>query len=318
MVFNALSAVLMVLIIIAIGYFVAARGWANDSVTSFTSNFIVNITMPCTILVTFLGISDEVLKDSWMYIAAAFIGVIVTFCIGKAVAKAAKVHKTRRGVFTDMFSFSNSIFMGLPVALAIFGEGAVIYAIFYYIGNTVLMNSIGIIELERDSRLINGGKSGSSLKLIASSLLKPPLIAVAIGIVLSLAGVTDAVMPDFITSALRYTGNITSPLALVFVGMVLHRTGLSCIKRMDRELSLSLVGRFVVSPLVMFFVTLAMGLPALPSHIMVVQTGLPVMVSVSIYAENIGADTDFAARGIVVSTLLSFISIPLYIALMGV
>ena len=317
MILNALSAVLMVFIIMAVGYFMGKGGWAGPEVTSFISKFITNITVPFTIVYTFISsIPGKELAGSWAYIAASFISIIIAVVIGKLVARAAKVDAKRRGIFICLFAFSNSIFIGLPIATAIFGEGALLYAIYYYVANTVMMNSLGVIELERDRCAIQGDSSGTSARLVVKSLLKPPLLAAVAGIALSLLGVTEDMLPDFLTSALRYVGNITSPLALIFVGMALHRMGISCIKRIDKPLALSLVGRFIVSPLTMILATALFGIHGQPAHILTIQMSLPAMISISIYSENIGADTDFAARGIVVSTLLSFVTIPLYILIL--
>ena len=48
----------------------------------------------------------------------------------------ARVPANRRGVFISMFAFSNSVFIGVPVSTALFGEEAVGFALLYYIANT--------------------------------------------------------------------------------------------------------------------------------------------------------------------------------------
>ena len=58
-----------------------------------------------------------------------------------------------------------------------------------------------------------------------------------------------------------------------------------------------------------------MGLPAFPSEVLTIQMSLPAMVTTTIFAEISGADTELAARGVAVTTLLSFLTIPIYILL---
>ena len=316
MVFDALQAVLMIIVIMAFGFFCGWRKWAGPQVTSFISKLILNITLPCTGMMSFVNYLDaETIKDSWLYIVAAFVAILIMYFLAKIVARAAKIKKTQRGVFITLFAFSNSIYVGLPVATAIFGEPGIVFAMFYFVANTTLMNSIGMMEIAADGREIADEATHTHHKMnFFKILFQPPLIGVIIGVVLVMLNVQ---LPSFLSMALTYTGNITSPLALIFIGIVLQRTGLSCIRRFDRGISWSLVGRFVLSPLIMFFVAQLFGLGQFPTSVLVVQMGLPAMVATSIFAEATGADTEFAARGVAITTLVSFVTIPIYIALLG-
>ncbi len=316
MIYEAIQAILMVVIIIAIGYFVAHKGWAGESVTSFISKLIINITLPCTAITAFVGnFTSDTITQAWMYIVAAFAAIGIAFAISKLVIKLAKIEKTQRGVFTALFAFSNSVYIGLPVATAIFGESAVVFALFYYVANTTFMNSIGFIGVARDGMEIAcTTQKCVRAKDLLKKIFQPPIIAVIIGFVLVLANVQ---LPPFLSSALTYTGNITSPLALIFVGIILRRTGISCLKQIDKKMTLVLIGRFLISPLAMLLMAFCFGMPEFPTQIFVVQTSLPAMVGIAIFAEALGADTAFAAKGVAITTLFSFITIPLYVLLMA-
>lgn len=311
----------MVVVIIAVGYFVSYKGWANKSVTGFISKLIVNITLPATAVMAFFNsFTVDTLAASWVYIAASFAAIGALYALSKLVAKIAKIKKTQRGVFTALFSFSNSVYIGLPVATAIFGQNALVFALFYYMANTTFMNSVGFVEIARDGMQIACIEDGAGSlpkkcftgKQIVKKVFQPPMIAVIVGFLLVLLRIE---LPDFLSSALTYIGDITSPLALLFVGMILHRAGISCLKKIDRGISLSLLGRFVAAPLIMLAVAALFGLPKLPTEVLVVQMSLPAMVATAIFAEISHADTEFATKGVAVTTLLSFAAIPAYILL---
>ncbi|BDF59785.1 malate transporter [Christensenellaceae bacterium] len=319
MVLDALQAVLMVVIIIAVGYFISYKGWANKSVTGFISKLIVNITLPATAVMAFLNsFTVEKIAGSWVYIVASFAAIGALYALSKLVARVAKIKKTQRGVFGALFSFSNSVYIGLPVATAIFGQDALVFALFYYMANTTFMNSVGYVEIARDGMEIACAANKSvpakcfTGKQIVKKIFQPPLIAVIVGFLLVLLRVE---LPVFLSSALTYIGDITSPLALLFVGMILQRAGFSCLKKIDRGISLSIVGRFVAAPFIMLLVATLLGLPDFPTEVLIVQMSLPAMVATAIFAEISGADTEFATKSIAVTTLLSFITIPLYIFL---
>lgn len=317
MIFNSFQAVLMVLALIAVGYLVARLGWAGNSVQAFLPKFITNITLPATVVANIAGsLSRDDLPQAGSYLLAAVIAMGLAYVLGYAVAKAARIDKSRHGVFSVIFSLSNAGFMGLPVAMAIFGDEGMIFAIFYFVANAAFMNSIGYIGIERDGEKMSGEtqkKKGGILKQV----LTPPLIAVILSFVLVLADATTDKWPEFLSSSVSMLGDITSPLALIFVGIALNTAGLSCIKRIDKPLSIALLGRFIISPLIMYLVALLFGFSPYATGVLVVQTGLPAMVATTIFAKSAGADMDLAARGVVVSTLLSFISIPVYIAILG-
>lgn len=317
MFFEAIQAVLMVIVIIAVGYFVSYKGWAGKAVTSFISKFIVNVALPCTAVSAFLSrFTAESLMVSWQYILASFVAIGVVYAFAKLVIKLAKIDKTRRGVFTALFSYSNAVYIGLPVATAIFGQNALVFALFYYVANTTFMNSVGFVEIARDGAERACDNKGVCFgpKDILKKVFSPPLIAVIVGFALVMLNVK---LPAFLDSAIAGVGSVTSPLALVFVGMIVQRTGLSCIKKLDKGISWALVGRFVLAPVVMFVVAGLFGLSRMGTEVLIVQMSLPAMVSAAIFAELANADTEFAARGVVITTLLSFVTIPVYILLMN-
>ena len=58
-------------------------------------------------------------------------------------------------------------------------------------------------------------------------------------------------VPDFATSTLTYIGNIVTPLSLIYIGIVLAKAGLKSI-HFDQDTIVTLVGRFILAPIVMF------------------------------------------------------------------
>ena len=362
MILGAVGSVLMIIILISFGYFAAYSGWVSKGTSLFITKLIINITLPCTILNSFLtNFTRSELLASGKYILVAFLGVLAFYLIGLAVSRIAKIEKGRRGVFTALFSFSNSVFIGFPVALAIFGEKGMIFAIFYFFANTTCFNTLGYLQIAGDGVTIRKKRLTDPLYLAEAScsvegpvmdgiprenagivcspeqtlyetesdvldvppretaasmikrVLQPPVIAVFTAIVLVLLGVR---LPDFANSTLTYAGGITSPLSLIFVGIIVHRVGFKTL-RFQKGLPLVMVGRFILAPLVMLGAALAFGIDSFATQVFVVQMALPCMVTVVIYAEACGADSGYATRGMVLSTLLSLIMLPILVILFG-
>ena len=341
MIFGAIQSILMIIILISFGYFTAYKGWVSKGTPKFITRLIINITLPCTILNSFLtNFTAQELGSSGIYILTAFAGVLAIYFVGLAAARIVKIERRRRGVFTALFSFSNSVFIGFPVALAIFGEKAMIFAIFYFFANTTCFNSLGYLQIAADGEYIrqeklkgtdvpeNGSVKeglygdgnaalGAPRRETALSIIKrvmqPPIFALIAAIILVLA---NAKLPVFVSSTLSYAGGITSPLSLIFVGMILHRVGFKSL-RFEKGLPLVMAGRFLFAPLVMFGLSFLFGTDSFAAQVFVVQMALPCMVTAVIYAEACGADSGYATRGMVLSTLLSLIILPILVIVFG-
>lgn len=344
MIQGAIGSVIMILILISFGYFAAFRGWVSNGTSRFITKLVVNITLPCTILNSFLNnFTGAELLSSGTYILVAFTAVFLFLLIGMLFCRIVKIEKERRGVFTALFSFSNSVFVGFPVALAIFGEKGMIFAIFYFFANTTCFNTLAYLLISRDGEIIRnknavlaatGAESGgvamqtdfadigdedprqpqkSTASAMVKRVLQPPVVTIFAAIILVLLGIK---LPDFVNSAITITSGITSPLSLIFVGTILHRVGVKSLK-FEKGLTWVMIGRFILAPLTMLGVTLLFGIGTFPSHVFITQMALPVMVNAVIYAEACGADSSFATRGMVLSTLLSLIMLPILVILFG-
>lgn len=81
-----------------------------------------------------------------------------------------------------MFAFSNTIFIGLPVCQALFGDSSIPYALFYYMGNTTLVWTIGIYFVQKDNPEAENQKF--SLASTLKKILSPGIVSFAIGFLL--------------------------------------------------------------------------------------------------------------------------------------
>lgn len=315
MVFDALQAVLMVVILVAVGYFVGKSRRDNSSVISFLSKLIINVTMPCTVIGSFLGMSDDSeFGRLWLFFFAGILGMGAAYAVAKIFVKIFKIKRTQSGVFSSLFALSNAGFMGLPVASALFGETGMPPALFYFIANAVMVNSVGYIDISADGFAVRGEKGKREAADIIKRLASPPIIAVALAFILISC---KAQLPAFLDMSIGYLGDLTSPLALLFLGMVLYRTGFGCLKHMDKKTAFVLIGRFILSPVIMIIICIFMDFGNYDTNVLTVQSSLPSIVAAAIYSEAAGADTDFAAQGVVITTLISFATIPIYVAILS-
>jgi predicted permease len=115
-------------------------------------------------------------------------------------------------------------------------------------------------------------------------------------------------------SSLKYMAALTTPLAMLVIGEGLY---LGALRRVNREIVLVLLARFILAPLFIFLLFTTMDLPALMKKVFLVTAGMPVMTQITLIAKAYGADHESAGITATVTTAVSLIAIPVYMILFG-
>ena len=134
--------------------------------------------------------------------------VALTFVLAIGLAKLARIQRRHFGLFCASVSNSNTIFVGIPVNLALFGENSIPYVLLYYAASTVFFWTIGLYSITCD---ITEKKKDIPLRVRLGQVLSPPLMGFMTGVALTLLGVE---LPEFLQDVARSLGNLTTPLAM--------------------------------------------------------------------------------------------------------
>ena len=310
--FNAVSASLVLLLLMAVGYFMGRVGWMTAGEKRFVSKYIVNIAVPCNCITGLLNNLDHnSLLQAGVMVLFAMLGVAVTLLISIVLAQLLRLPRERWGVFVAMAAFSNTLFVGLPVSTQLFGDACIPYVMMYYLANTTFVQSAGIVLIERSGT--KGGGKTSPLAFARELLTKPPIVTVIFSILLL---VLDLRLPEPIMTWAGYISQSVSPLALIYCGYIIFELGLKNLRLM-RGLPVMLLTRLGLAPVVCWFFCHLAGMSGLAMSVFVVESALPVVSQVPVLAGAYGADDKYAATGAVLSTLGSFISIPILMLVMG-
>ena len=217
------------------------------------------------------------------------------------MVKILKVKPGRRGTFINTVVNANTIFIGLPLNIALFGNESLPYFLVYYITNTVSTWAFGVILIENDNPEKNKTKRGFNWK----KLLPPPLLGFLVALVFLIFKIP---VPEFLHSAITYIGNIVTPLSLIYIGIVLSNAGLKSI-HFDKDTIFALFGRFIMSPCIMV-VLIILGakisgtMPALESKTYIIQASAPALAVLPILANESNGDVKYATNVVTTSTVL--------------
>lgn len=303
---NAFSSIFSIIIMIAIGYFLTKIEWMDKEGAQLLSKLVVNISLPALMINNLMSNFDKAkLLGLGKGLIVPFISIALSYLIGKLTIKFLKISPTRRGTFQSMFFVSNTIFIGLPVNLALFGDESVPYVLLYYIANTIFFWTIGVFEIGKDGTVETQNLlSKSTIKRIFS----PPLMGFILAIILILLSVP---MPSFLTDTCRYLGSLTTPLSMLFIGNTMYYIDLKEIN-FNKDIWGVLLGRFIVSPLLVVLLCMIFPLPPLMKNVFIIQAAMPVMTNTAIISRAYDADYKYAAIMITITTILSLFIIPIY------
>ncbi len=302
---TSIENIIPIIVLIILDYFLQVRGWFDDSFGGNLSKLIMNVAMPVSIFVSVLKylILDKLISLSGGMIytfGVCILGYIFAF----AAVKIFNVRSGCRGTMINTFVNANTIFIGLPLNIALFGDKATEYFLVYYIINTISTWTLGIYLMTTDSQV----QSKTTVSFDWKKLLPPPLIGFLVAIVFLLAKIP---VPQVMTKTLTYVGNIVTPLSLIYIGIVLAKAGLASVK-FDKDSVYALCGRFLIAPLLMMIVlkTIGTNLPDLEAQTFMLQSAVSSLAVMPILAHQGSGDVEYATNIVTLSTVLLVVVIP--------
>ena len=307
---RSISGILVILGMILVGFIIGEKGWFDDKSRGLLAKLVTQVALPCYMLYTITQrfTAADLLK---MLPALRFpaLSMVVLLGIATGVARIFAVRQDRRGLFISMFFNSNTIFVGLPINQALFGDASIPYVLIYYMCNTTFFWTLGTYLIQRDGE----GEAQFDLKTSLKKVFSPPLMGFLLGLVLVMLQIK---LPAFLASDLQYLGNLTTPLSMIFIGLSVSHVGVKQLV-LGKDQLLILLGRFLVAPLLMATIVYWTPLPSLMKQVFIIQSAMPVMTNAPVVARLYGADSDYAAVMVTETTLATMVVIPILMLLMA-
>lgn len=313
---HAFGSVFSVIVMICIGFALAKRGWFDANAGSMLSRIVITISLPAYMIANLMGGYDRATLLSMLPgLPIPFLAMGTAFLVAIASAIVFNVRTDRRGAFVSMFSLSNTIFIGLPVNLILFGESSLSYVLLYYIANTMLFWTAGVYGIARDGALMAGKPPPKPISIEGlRRILSPPFLGLLTAIILIMLQLR---LPHAALDFFKTLGSMTTPLSMLFIGIVISRVDWHRF-RLERDVVLVIIGRFLVAPLILIMMVRGTDLPLLMKQVFLVQSMMPVMTQTPILVGAHGADAEYAGIATSLSTVLSLAVIPLCMVLSGI
>ncbi|WP_412989540.1 AEC family transporter [Pediococcus siamensis] len=313
---TSVESIVTILLMMALGYLLRRIGWFDDNFSGSISKLIMNVALPASIFVSvmkYLTLHKLISLSSGLIYS--FGGVIIGYIVAWLAVKVLRVRPGRRGIFMNTVVNANTIFIGLPLNIALFGSVSLPYFLVYYVTNTVSTWAFGVFLISNDDPTKKKGEKASG-NFNWKKLLPPPLLGFLVALVWL---VLNLPVPEWANNTLTYVGNLVTPLSLIYIGIVLADAGLKSIK-FDKDTIFALLGRFVMSPivitlLIMWGASLGHAIPTMEMQTLIVQAAAPGLAVMPILANESHGDVEYATNLVTTSTILFIVVVPIVMSL---
>ena len=289
------------MLVILCGYAANRLGYMGGETDKNISKVLLNVTVPSMILGTVC--TGDTLPEASVVLGVLGVAVVfylLEFAFALAVPPLLGGTPGQKGVWRYTLAFPNVGFIGYPVAVALFGPGALFYAVILVLPFNLLSFTLGPLMLTGARRF--------SLR----QMFSPCVVSSILALILALARVQP---PARVGEALNFVGDITVPLSLMFVGSTLAGLPLGRLLSSLRLWILTAV-RLLVLPMALYPILRALGTDPLIMGIAITQMAMPAAVNGSLLCMEYGGDAECMAQITFVSTLASIITIPIIAALL--
>jgi len=276
-----------VFFIVGIGYFLGKKNPKLD--TSFITNFAANIGTPAMVFysITTTGITFEIFTSYFWYALLAISGFALTGIVFLFVLKKEIIREL------PPFILPNTGNMGLPICLFAYGSQG--------LGVAAAISSLVILFHFTLGVFLASRKF--DLNLIIKS---PPFYAIIISVLFLYFEIESPVYIINLTMMLTYTAIF---LILMSLGIALTRFKVFSFQ----SAFISSIGRVIIGPVIGFLIIKFFNLSGFAAGVLLIQCSMPSAVLTylvgSLYSPK--KIVDSVASMIVVSTVMSFITIPI-------
>ena len=266
-------------------------------------NDLTNITLYFLSPVVIIRAFEQPFSKSRFYqlvllVVAVFLTYLVSIIIAKLIFHRVPDQNIRR-IATYGSIYSNTGFMGVPLAQGLFGSVGVFYAVASMVGFNVMSwtQGIGIFRHAKRQDL------GQQVKKI---ILNPNIIAIILGLVMFISSYR---LPKLVSGFINYTSPAFTPLSMIVIGSNLANLNLRDVK-LPRALWVSLILRNLIFPIIGIPILMMLGVSGVPLLVTVILNACPVAGLVVLFTLQSGGDAKPATILMSISTILSLLTIP--------
>jgi predicted permease len=280
-----------------VGYVLYKKEILKEGASATISAIVINVCNPALLISSSFNRDTSVTNDKVILAViagAVLFGVLIiaSFVVPAILHVDSKV----KNYYALMCIFGNTGFIGIPLIQAVLGSGALIYAVIVNIYYTLIFYSYGYY--------LAGGENS---KFSPKKLINIGNISLIVAVIIFL---WQPKIPTLIENTVTYMANATTFLAITVIGISLARTNLKPIFT-QIKLYLFVILRFILVPIVLSLVLRLFIKDEMLYRTMVILSAVPVGNLPLMRVEEVGGDSTCLSQGIILSTIMAIITIPI-------
>ena len=279
-----------------IGYTLTKAKIIGSANAKFLSNLVVWVFLPATSFKSFAtNFTVKYITEKYDIILTSVILVIAISTLSFFLSKLLTKDKYRRSVYTYSLTVPNSGYMGIPLTQAIYGEAMLTNVLLFALPINIYLYSIGYCSLTK-------------VKLSFKKLLNPPIIALLLGSIFGLSGLT---LPQFITDFLSTASAPMGPCTMLILGMTLSEYNFGKLLKPNMNYLICFL-RLMAIPAITVLILKAVNLENVIMPALIVYS-MPCGLNTVVFPKLVDEDCKTGAALALISTALSMATIPVMI-----
>ncbi len=292
----------MVLMMI-VGVILKKKNYMTEANAHGLSVVLTKVGVPCNMIILLQReYSYEVFHGFLLAAAATFLmcslGALLFFVIGKFILH---MDFPQLGLFSGGGVYSNVIFMGQPLIMAMYGAEGLIYCVSVMFTSNIFLFTVCSVLFSYKC-----GTTKSPARLLREAFLNLICICAIIGIFLFVNSIS---LPQPVADMLQYASDANICLSMIYIGSLLASAEVKKVLR-DKTVYLFSFLTLIVIPV---FTKLVVGnfMSGMALSVVVVLMGTPAAAALPSFANAYGNDNQRASEYVFVSTILSVLTLPL-------
>ncbi len=322
-----LVALFKLFFLLAAGYFLNRIGMLDSKVNKGMTSLVVNLTNPALILGS-LSATGSVTQGDVLILFLFGIGIYLLLpVLAFLFVRVMRVVPKKRGVAELLLIFGNTGFMAIPVLQTLYGDVAVFYINILNMPFNFLIYTYGIYLLNRDRQILSSlegaekaaplestdsnAAGGSSLKTASKFswklFLSPGILCSLIALSMYFAHLQ---FPVVLSETFSFVGGVTPPLTMLITGSILAEYPVKTIFQ-DHKIHAMLAMKLLFFPVLALILARLFFTNSVIIGIICLTFAMPCGAMCAMLSKEYKINTDTASSGVVFSTLLSLITIPI-------
>jgi predicted permease len=297
---DTVTPVLVLFFLMLTGFLCAKIRVTGPEMAGYFSSFIINITLPALLFVSFQRpFSSELLREAGLVFGLSILVYALSILIALVYPNILKMKGPERGVHRYAIVISNSGFIGYPMVEAFLGPAFLFHAVIFNIPYSFLAFSVCAWFISKEGKY--------SLKMDWKTFLNPNVIATFLGLLFFLLSIR---LPDFLYRCFKMTGEMTSPLSMILIGTTLAQANVRQV--FGRwQIYVTVLMRLLILPAIAGVIFYLLGIHGHIFLMGILITAMPVGSSTSILASLYRITQEEAGSLVFLSTTLCMVTVPL-------